>query len=556
MPRQGSQLSLWAAGAVLILTSCEPDRPVSIGTTPALGAAIQENNARRERELRNIVPGDYIVHVKKQVQNVAAESENLARKYGGIVSSVWSGGRLHGFVLLNMPRTKYKLLMREPAVRYAEAVRQLGSLGVQQLPSTLFLSGGYLSNPLWHLDRIDHSGAAVYDTTYDYGEAGNRGSGVRLYIVDSGVRGGHDEFTGRILSGHCKYSYRLGGVTWHNVSCSETIDSYDHGTAVASVAAGDSLGVAKEAYIVPVRVQSDDKARCDDVADGLDWVRRHFVSPGVVNVSLGGKNCRAAKYALEAMVILDIPVVKAAGDTLVSAAYDNANSVSGVVVVGGTNRQDSIWIADSNGLQGSSYGSLVQISAPASLLAVASSADNSAIVAKQGVSFSAAAVSGVIARMLELKPGMSSTEIHYHLYGQASNVTIGGASGTASRMLYSGVNPNGGTTPSNPPSAPTITVSIDGYNTVQPEAACYFFANASGGNSSDYSYVWTVNGEEVGDDDDVLHYANNGTSFTVAVQVFDGDTHGNAELEVSVSEEAGECLVYELRLNASPWSGR
>ena len=58
----------------------------------------------------------------------------------------------------------------------------------------------YVTSDLWNLDRINQDGLPL-DLTYDWGQAG---SGVDAYVVDSGMRTTHNEFTGRA---RCGYSY-------------------------------------------------------------------------------------------------------------------------------------------------------------------------------------------------------------------------------------------------------------------------------------------------------------------------------------------------------------
>ena len=50
----------------------------------------------------------------------------------------------------------------------------------------------------WGLDRID----GVDDNSYNDGDLTGGGTGVRVYVVDSGVQGSHVDFGGRVVSGH------------------------------------------------------------------------------------------------------------------------------------------------------------------------------------------------------------------------------------------------------------------------------------------------------------------------------------------------------------------
>ena len=51
----------------------------------------------------------------------------------------------------------------------------------------------------WGIDRIDTNGRPT-DNNYDDGDL--TGKGVRVYIVDTGVQGSHDDFGGRVVNGH------------------------------------------------------------------------------------------------------------------------------------------------------------------------------------------------------------------------------------------------------------------------------------------------------------------------------------------------------------------
>ena len=48
--------------------------------------------------------------------------------------------------------------------------------------------------PAWGLDRIDQRGAALNDR-YDYSLTG---AGVTVYVFDSGIYSGHEDFGGRV----------------------------------------------------------------------------------------------------------------------------------------------------------------------------------------------------------------------------------------------------------------------------------------------------------------------------------------------------------------------
>ena len=125
----------------------------------------------------------------------------------------------------------------------------------------------------WGLDRINQ-----IDLPLDGNGFAGSGAGVDIYIMDSGVSP-LPEFGSRIVGA---VSFRAG---------ESTADCNGHGTAVASVAAGSTYGVARAASIWNLRVLGcDGSGWVSDWIVALDWIRaRHQNNPGlrgVVNMSL------------------------------------------------------------------------------------------------------------------------------------------------------------------------------------------------------------------------------------------------------------------------------
>jgi hypothetical protein len=110
----------------------------------------------------------------------------------------------------------------------------------------------------------------------------NRGAGVTIAIVDSGIRANHTEFAGAISGGY--------NALTNQVGIQFVSDATGHGTHVASLAAARSdgrgmVGVASAARILPVQVFAGNSTTETTVARGISWAtsQRAFV----VNLSLG-----------------------------------------------------------------------------------------------------------------------------------------------------------------------------------------------------------------------------------------------------------------------------
>ncbi len=110
---------------------------------------------------------------------------------------------------------------------------------------------GDSGRPPWGLDRIDQA-ALPLDHGYSYV---GTGAGVKLYVIDSGLRTSHAEFTGRVGNG---WFWDFGDDT--GIS-----DCNGHGTHVAGTAGGTTYGVAKGVTIIPVKVLACDGTgiRCE-----------------------------------------------------------------------------------------------------------------------------------------------------------------------------------------------------------------------------------------------------------------------------------------------------
>ena len=131
----------------------------------------------------------------------------------------------------------------------------------------------------WWLDRTDEDSSNTLDGTYDYTYDG---TGVKIYVLDSGVRSTHVEFApDRAVS--CGFN------AFEGIEPCE--DNNGHGTFNSACAAGATFGIAKNANIVNVRVlrQSLGTSIARVIA-GIEFVglekANNAAQPMVVNMSL------------------------------------------------------------------------------------------------------------------------------------------------------------------------------------------------------------------------------------------------------------------------------
>ena len=225
---------------------------------------------------------------------------------------------------------------------------------------------------------------------------------MNLYVLDSGIRATHTEFTGRVVAGRNFAPHTNPNESLPNA---DTSDCDGHGTHVAGTAAGTTSGVAKKARIVPVRVlDCDGTGDLSSVLAGIDWVIAHKQSPGnaafdaVANLSLGGSYSQTLNDAVSAMTAADVAVAVAAGnDGADLGAYSPASEPTSFTVGAvDTNDAATSW---------SNRGSGLEVWAPGLNISSAWYTSDSSHASASGTSMAAPHVAGVLAVLRSKYPG-------------------------------------------------------------------------------------------------------------------------------------------------------
>merc|ERR1719512_464038 len=123
-------------------------------------------------------------------------------------------------------------------------------------------------------------------------QRGRNGAGSTVFVLDTGVRMSHREFSGRAMpsldmtSGNPR---ECGG----DMSCAGDVQG--HGTHCAGTAGGDSYGVAPGAGVRSIKVLGDDGSGSWSWSYyALDWLATNPTRPAVASMSLGGSGTQQA----------------------------------------------------------------------------------------------------------------------------------------------------------------------------------------------------------------------------------------------------------------------
>lgn len=376
---------------------------VMLVSSPASSQGHKEKVRKNAKKIANnyiVVLDDAVVGERGDNSIAGYMAEDMGRIYNGKVKQVYKHA-VNGFSV-EMSETDAEALAQDYRVLFVEED------GVVTADATQ-------TNPPWGLDRIDQRNRPL-SATYTYNWTG---SGVRVYVIDTGIRTAHTQFGGRASDVFDAF----GG---------NGQDCNGHGTHVSGTVGGSTYGVAKSALLRGVRVlDCNGSGSNSGVIAGVDWVRQNFIAPAVANMSLGGGASSAVDTAVNNLSNAGVAVAVAAGNSNANACNSSPARAANAITTGSTTSTDAR-------SSFSNFGTCLDIFAPGSGILSAWFSSNTATATLSGTSMASPHVAGVAALYKQANPSASATTVRNAIVNNATtNVITNAGTGSPNRLLYS-----------------------------------------------------------------------------------------------------------------------
>jgi subtilisin family serine protease len=347
-----------------------------------------------------VVLNDWATGEPGPSSNASAVAQEMSNAHGARLERVFHNA-LNGFSA-RMTKGQAIALSHDPRVAYVEEDAVVTANVTQ-------------TNATWGLDRIDQRDRPL-NGTYNYNWTG---SGVRVYVIDTGILTSHTQFGGRAAA-----SFDAFGGSGQ--------DCNGHGTHVAGTIGGSTYGVAKSSLLRAVRVLNCSGSGTNSgVIAGVDWVRANHVKPAVANMSLGGGASSALDTAVTNAINAGVTFAVAAGNENQNACNVSPARTAAAITVGSTTSTDAR-------SSFSNFGTCVDIFAPGSSITSAWSTSTTATRTISGTSMASPHVAGVAALYLQANPSASPSTVRNAIVnGSTTNRLTGIGTGSPNRLLYS-----------------------------------------------------------------------------------------------------------------------
>ncbi len=295
----------------------------------------------RLRDVQNPIKGRYMVQLllRTQAEPLDDVLGRLNSLYELDIDMVFRNV-FYGFAAA-MSRDQAEAIAADPDVLYVEQDSYVSAAETE-------LVDGASDGLPWGLDRLG-GGLGKYAPAYG-------GTGVNLYVLSTGVNADATQLNARVGRGiNVGYaSPWLAGILGTQQPAAllqllgrkpkaaekeQTDDCHGHGTRMASIAAGSSLGSAPTANVRPVKILGcDGRGATSGVVQAFEWLYSRYQRPAVLLLPFSGSKSRILDASLRSLLQKDMLAIVADGDSGSDACDVSPSGVRSVLTVAGYGR--------------------------------------------------------------------------------------------------------------------------------------------------------------------------------------------------------------------------
>jgi serine protease len=373
-------------------------------SSPVSSQGWKEKVRKSAKKIENnyvVVLDDSVIGERGENSIAGYMAEDMARTYRGKLKHVYKHA-INGFSV-EMSEADAEAMAQDYRVLFVEED------GIVTTDATQ-------TNPPWGLDRIDQRNRPL-SATYTYNWTG---SGVRVYVIDTGILTGHTQFGGRASN-------------VYDVNGGNGQDCNGHGTHVSGTIGGSTYGVAKSAMLRGVKVFGcGSTTSTSNIIAGVNWVTGNRILPAVANMSVGGPASSSMDTAVNNLINSGVTVAVAAGNSYGANACNYSPArVANAITVGSTTSTDAR-------SSFSNIGSCLDIFAPGSSILSAWYTSTTATATLNGTSMASPHVAGVAALYKQANPSASPSTIRNAIVNNSTTgVVTNAGTGSPNRLLYS-----------------------------------------------------------------------------------------------------------------------
>jgi len=322
----------------------------------------------------------------------------------------------------HLTKEEVEIIRDDPIVAEVHPDTPVSIYGKQQTCDTT-----QTNSRTWGICRVSHWGAITGNalSTYKW-HSDAAGSGCDVYVIDTGIKLTHTEFDGRAVWGA-------------NYVDNIRDDNNGHGTHCAGTIGGSSVGLARYARMVAVRVLNGAGSGTNSgVISGVNYCCTSYRQrgvPSVASMSLGGGFNTAMNNAVAALVSCGVTTAVAAGNDNANACNYSPASTPTAITVGATSTDASNRDIRSSF---SNYGNCVDVFAPGSNIYSCGITSNTAYSTLSGTSMACPHVAGLAANILATNPNLTPARVKEEMLASGNWDHITNPSTPNNCIIYNG----------------------------------------------------------------------------------------------------------------------